>query len=291
MAKQINLALLNGFLILSFGLLAFFIIRLDIQDFYDGGGTADNFEFWYKSTMHKEKTINVVICSFTAAIYFTIAIIYNRIRATMTNKYMANMILSSLIYQGLSRLFEIYYSLSESDLHYFIYVLTKFYLPLDILSVVLLSIVAISGFLIPADSETEKFDKLNQIMVFMAVAGFIIGILITLFSLLPEGSVIKIIIAAMGILLFGFLLIFIIFTIFNIFKSWSKMPPFLAMGIQLILSMLAMILLIFSEIGGEIFDWGIEIRYLFKSMKNGSFLLIGLLYYFSIIKPTKKVSQ
>jgi hypothetical protein len=287
MAKRINLALLNIIVVLSFILLLIFMVRLDFQNFYAEGGTAETFQFWYYAQVAVEKTINIIISSIAIFVYLGIAFKYRTIKAKLNDKYMANLLSCSLLYQGISRALEIYYMVSESSLHYFIYVVTKFYLPLDILSVVFLSIVAISGFLIPANSESKRFERLNQVMLGFAIGGMIIGILITVFPLFESDSLFIIITVATGILLFLVIIILIILTCFNIFRSWSKMQPFRAMGLQLILGVLAILLLIVSELG---FEMGLSYTqvYICKDIKNGAFLLIGILYYYSIIKPGKE---
>ena len=96
MAKQINLRLLNFILVSSFVSLCIYVIRLDFQNFNANGGTSETFIFWYLSTMHIPKYINIVISCCTAILFFGIAIKYNHIRKQKTNKYLANIILYSL---------------------------------------------------------------------------------------------------------------------------------------------------------------------------------------------------
>lgn len=269
-----------------FTILAILIARYDLILYNESGKSMEDFRVWYISVMHLPKTLNFLVSTAGACLYLRLAIQFNRIRVKLANKYLANIILSSIIYQAASRLFEMYYSMSESDFYYIIYVVTKFYIPLDILSVVFLSVVAINGFLIPANSDSKKFGQINQLMLLLCIWGTLVGVGITLWALMAENSIWKIVIIIAGALLALILTIFTFIAIFNILKTWRKMPPFRAMAIQLFLALCAILLLVLAEIGGT-FNITMQVIYLIKMSKNMVFILIGLLYYPAIIKPSK----
>jgi len=68
------------------------------------------------------------------------------------------------------------------------------------------------------------------------------------------------------------------------------MPPFKAMGFQLVFGIIALLFLILSELGGSM-DLTPEGIYTLKIIKNSAFLIIGILYYFSLIKPLQALSK
>jgi len=245
----------------------------------------ETFRFWFLSTIIPEKIISFVLACLAAMTFFYIGIKYNSVRNKNGDKYFSNMIICAVVYQAIARVFDAYYMVSESDLWHFIYVVTKFYLPLDVLSMCFLTIIAITGFL-NEDNETnnKKNNIVNRSISFISIGVTIIGILLTIVGYFPVYSpfVIGTIIA--GCFFFLIILLLIARTCYNIFRTWSKMPPFRAMGFQLIFAILAMIFLILSEIGTGL-SFTYEDLYRFKILKNASFLIIGILYYYSLIKP------
>lgn len=237
MEIRINLRALNIFLISTFCIITYFVIQSDLTKFEADGGTPETFRFWYLSTIHIPKIVNMIVSIVMVAIFFYIAYKYNQLRNKEGDKYLSNMILYSAIYQAFSRAFEAYYMISESDLYYFIYVSTKYYMPLDILSVCFLTIVAITGFL-NAESVDPKNKFLNGAILFIGLGGTIIGIMIPFFAYFTYTSLFILITTGVGIFLLFVMLVLIARTCYNIFHSWSKMPPFVVMGFQLILGML-----------------------------------------------------
>lgn len=289
MNHRFNITVVNWFLASSFIALLVLVFSMDIP-VLASEGQLDTARFWFLSNIHPHKIIASLVSAAAAIVFGYMAARYRRVRARKADRYLASLILFAAIYQAISRTIDVYYQVSESQFRGFVYVAMKFYLPLDIMSVILFAIMAFEVFLLPS-MEQEETQRMGLFMGGLGIAGSAIGVAITTFYYLPDDSIIKYIISIMGICLYAVILVLVLRTAIKIFQLWNRarnVPALLYMGFQLLLMILALVFFILVEIGG-VLPIDIYVLYTFRIVKEALFLVVAVLYDFAFIKPAQSM--
>jgi len=285
MSRRFNTTLVNWFLVVSFISLFVIAFSVDIPRLA-AEGRLETAMFWFPSNIHPQKVVATVLSASAAAIFIIVALRYRRVQQRKVDRYLASLILYTAIYQAISRAIDAYYMVSESDFTGFVYVAMKFYLPLDIMSVILFAIMAFEVFLLPTMEQTGT-QRMSRVMGALGIAGSAIGVVITLFHYLPNDSPLKYIVAGSGIVLYGVILILILWTAIKIFRLWSRtrhVTALLCMGYQLLLLVGALVFFILVEVGA-VLPISNDVLYTFRIVKEAMFLVVAVLYHFGFIKP------
>jgi hypothetical protein len=291
MERKISVKLLNAYLINAFVVMLVMVLIIDVPKFLMVGTWAD-FRFLYWSIFPPYKVLAIVFAIPAGIAFFAITIKYNPIRKLGTAQYLTSLVMASTIYQGLSRFIEIFYWVSESDFPGLVFINGKFYFPLDVLGSVFLAIVAFNIFILPGMEDAAE-TKTSTFLVVLSVLSSLIACITLFFFYLPITMFTYII---MGIALAIFLIVVITVanTASKIFKLRAKTDDptsrraLQALGIQLILAVLVMLLLILSEVGGVIgIDY--EMQYFLRMVKNVLYLVLAALFLPSLIHPSRKL--
>jgi hypothetical protein len=291
MERKISVKLLNGCLIAAFAVMLVIVLMIDVPKFLMISTWAD-FRFLYWSIFSLYKVIAIFVAFFAGIAFFVITAKYNPVRKLGTAQYLTSLVMASTIYQGLGRFIEIFYWVSESDFPGLIFINGKFYFPLDVLGSVFLAIVAFNIFILPGMEDATE-TKTSTFLVILSVLSSLIACITLFFFYLPITMFTYVI---MGIALGIFLVVVITVatTASKIFKLRAKTDDptsrgaLQALGIQLILAVLVMLLLILSEVGGVIgIDY--ETQYLLRLVKNVLYLVVAALFLPSLIRPSRKL--
>jgi hypothetical protein len=288
MANRFNIKFVNAFLLLSFIALLVLSFTVDASRLA-GLGELETARFWYLSNIHPQKVVCTVLSLCAATLFFFMASKYHVVHVRKTDKYLASLILYAAVYQAFSRSLDAYYMISESDFTGFVYVAVKFYLPLDLMSVILFAIMAFEVFLLPSMEKTST-RRMSSIMQVLGIVGSAIGVVFTLFYYLPADSPVKIVVAIAGIILYLIILLLVLRTAINIFQLWTRtkhVVELLYMGFQLLLLVGALVFFIVVE-AGTVLTLSSETLYNFRIIKEAMFLAVAVLYHFGFIKPSRE---
>ncbi len=283
---RMNIKVLNAFLLVAFATITSIVITMDVVQIL-ANPSPPPFRFLFLSSVPPEKILTVIIAASAAITYIYVAVRYNAIRLQKKDQYLSSLVFFAAIYQAASRISEIVYLLSESSLDGMVYVAFKFYLPLDILTMVLFSLVAFEVFLKPSISHGSV--RWEYFMSTLGVSGVVIGILILFFHYVPDDSPVKIAIALPGIALFSVIVIVVLLTCVRIVKLWSRTRATVALlfiGMQLLLAIVGVLFFILTETL-SIFGVSSSVIYMFRISKNAVFLAMAILYMFGFIKPSQ----
>jgi hypothetical protein len=289
MERRFNLKLINGLLWACFLALVAIALIIDIPAEM-GAITGGTFVIWYLSSMFPEKTIAAIVAAGTAVVFLAVAVRYNRIRRAKVDKYLASMIFFSAVYQVLARALEASYIVSESDLHDIVYTCMKFYLPLDILSVLVFALVAFEVFLRPVMGE-GKNNRLDRTLMVVGIAATAFGIVISTFSLYPKSILtFKIVVSIGGMALYFVIVVLVALTSYRIFTVWARnrqATAILAIAIQLILATAALLFFIIVE-GSAVLPLTMAQLYILRTIKDLLFLGTAVLMYPAFIRPARQ---
>ena len=288
MEHRLDLKRVNILLIVSFIGITCVVIVTGLLN-AAGKISSGTFQLWQLGPIYPEKIACTMISHACIIVFACMAFLYNQIRKRKIDKYLSSMIFYTAIYQVIARISEILYTNSESDLQYFVSVSMKFYLPLDILSVIFFTLVAFDVFLLSGVEKASKNIPAN-LLLFIGIGGTIIGIVITTFPFYHEALTFRIVFSMASVALYGIIIILVAYTSFKIFKLWASTKhdnAILAMGLQLIFSTAALLFFILVE-GGEVLPFNSSQLFIFRSIKNVLFLLIALLLYPAFIRPAKQ---
>ncbi|MHA1698778.1 MAG: hypothetical protein ACTSWN_08080 [Promethearchaeota archaeon] len=293
MEKKLNIKLLNIYLIVAFITLAVMVVIIDLPEFLKNNDLLE-FRFWYLSVIHPNKIIASVFATIAGIMFFLIAIWYNPVRKKKTSQYLSSLIFNAIIYQGISRFFELYYMLSESSLAGIVYVCGKYYFALDVLGSVLLVIVAFSIFMLPAMTDSME-TKVSKFLTTLSVLASLISIATLFFFYLPI-TIFTYIIIAIALGMFFIVVITVLATSVKVFKLLPKVDnpvsrkALPALGIQLILAVVVILLMILAELGSSI-GIGHMTTYVIRYIKNAIYLIIAVLFIPSLITPSRRLIE
>jgi hypothetical protein len=288
MNNRFNTTLVNWFLVASFVSLLVIAFSIDIPQLA-AEGRLETAMFWILSNIHPQKVVATALSTAAAVVFLFMAMRYRHVQQRKADRYLASLILYAAVYQAISRTMDSYYMVSESDFMGFVYVPMKFYLPLDIMSVILFAIMAFEVFLLPS-MEQAGTQRMSRVMGTLGIAGSAIGVVITLFYYLPDDSPVKYVVAGSGIVLYGVILILVLWTAVKIFRLWSRtrqVTALLCMGYQLLLLVGALVFFILVEVGA-VLPISNDVLYTFRIAKEAMFLVVAVLYHFAFIKPARE---
>lgn len=293
MSSKINLKLLNIFVFGSWIISLGIVLSIDIPAYFITTN-PNEFHLFYLNWMSTTKFIAIILAMIAAVVFFIIAGLYNKIRKTKADKYLSTLILYTMLYQGIGHLVEAYFMLLASNLPDLVYVVGRYYYPLEILSFVIFTIVTFDVFILPARATGEN-ERQNTWMISIGIAGAIVGYITTFFAYIPNMEF-RIIVILIGLCLFGIIFVIVVYTCYRIFhlsNSVSEPTNKLALkvlGFQLLILTANVVLLILSEVASFV-GFSDDFAYTMHSIKNGLYLVLAILYLFSFIRPSmsKKV--
>ena len=288
MPSKINLKLLNLYVFGAWIAIAIYVLAVELQRHAKdiSEGTLSLFFF---GALDAGAILAILLAICAAGTFFYMAHLYNQIRKTKTDKYLSSLIVYTMVYQGISRVVEVYYLLLGSDMWGLVKVIGRYYFPLEILGFAIFCIVVFNVFLYPAiDAGNERR---GLWIIVIGISGSIIGLVTSLFHYFPkECMTFKIIIVLAGICIFGAIVLVVIFTCYKIFRLSKTMPEagnkhaVQVLGVQLLVLTATIILFIISETG-DFLVINPETILLLRSIKNGLYLVLAILYMYSFIKP------
>lgn len=294
MIIKINLKLLNLFVFSAWVIVFFISLMIDIPNRLSDNN-LENFRLLYLNPITPVMLFDILLAGFAGGAFFVMAYLYNGIRKTKVNKYLSSLIFYMMLYQGISRFVEVFFVLSASSLYGLVAVAGRYFYPLEILSTVIFSIVAFDVFLFPA-METSKEGRRSLWMIAVGISGAIIGMIalfftyITLFFTYIISISIRMTVVFIGLGIFGVIITVVVFACFKIFRlSRTVSEPrnkfaLQVLGIQLLISLIVIILFIFAEVG-DFLEFSIDTIYLLRTIKNGLYLVMAILYLYSFIRP------
>ena len=289
MQSKINLKLLNLYVFGSWIGTAIYVLVVELLKHANdiSQGTLSLFFF---NTLDARAILAILLAICAAGTFFFMAYLYNQIRKTKTDKYLSSLIVYTMFYQGISRVVEVYYLLLGSDMWGFVKVIGRYYFPLEILGFAIFCIVVFDVFLFPAKQEAGNNVR-GLLMIVLGISGSIIGLITSFFHYISNDFMtFKIIIVLAGLGIFGTIIMVIAFTCYKIFRlsrTMSKAGNKRAvevLGIQLLVLTATIILFILSETG-DFLAMNPAVTFLVRSIKNGLYFVLAVLYWYSFIKP------
>ncbi|MFX0098439.1 MAG: hypothetical protein ACFFCS_02585 [Candidatus Hodarchaeota archaeon] len=235
--------------------------------------------------------LNIAAC----VVFFYVALRYKKIRETKKDKYLSSLIYFSIVYQGISRLFELFYISFRSDLKSIRYVVGQYYFPLDILGIVFFSMVAFQVFYLPK-VENPQSSRIVTLMQYFAFIGLAVGIALLFFVYENPIGVYSYTVCFIGLGVFCVITIILIFVSRNIFRiamrfrREANFRALLVIGIQVMLFLAAFIFMIISEVGSAI-NIDSFVRNLCRTVKLGLYLTLALLYIYSFVKTSTQKDE
>jgi len=293
MPFKINLRLLNIFLVVGW-IIAFVVeLAIDIPG-YLGTNHSTPFQLFYWARFSPAKIVSIILDGAAGATFFFMAWHYNTIRKSKENQYLASLIMLTMIYQGLARVIEVYFMLFGSDLYGLVNVVGRYYFPLEITSAVIFTIVAFDVFLFPSLEEVKR-DRQSKFLFTMNIITTVIGVIMVFFIYITNVDA-KVVIGITGFCIYVIIVVVVVITCARIFRLSSTISEssnkraVQIMGIQLLVLMVAIILFMLSELG-DFINLDNDTIYILRSIKDGLYLVLAILYWYSFIKPatSKKI--
>jgi hypothetical protein len=291
MQSKINLKLLNIFVFGAWTITTIYVIAVEIQrhvlDISQG-----TLSLFFLDTLDEGAILTILLAICAAGTFFFMAHSYNQIRKIKTDKYLSSLIMYTMVYQGISRVVEVYYLLLGSDMWGLVNVIGRYYFPLEILGFAIFCIVVFDVFLFPAKQEAGNNVR-GFMMIVLGISGASIGLITSLFHYFPkEFMTFKIITVLVGLGIFGTILVVVAITCFKIFRlsrtvsEHGNKRAVQVLGIQLLALTAALILFVIAETADFLVMDPI-IGSFIDATKNALYLFIAILYLYSFIKPSK----
>ena len=280
MITKINLKLLNIFVLGTWVIVFFISLTIDIPNLLLDNN-LENFRLLYPNQITPVMFFDILLANFAGGIFFVMAYVYNGIRKTKVDKYLSSLIFYTMLYQGIGRFVEVFFVLWVSSLYGLVAVVGRYFYPLEILSTVILSIVAFDVFIFPA-RETSKDGRQSLWMIANGIAGAIIGVIALFFTYIPSLSF-RMAVVFIGLVFFGIIIIIVVSACYRIFRLSGRVSEstnkvaLQVLGIQLLISIMVIILFIFAETG-DVLGFSNDLIYLIRSIKNGLYLVLAILY-------------
>jgi hypothetical protein len=276
------LFLLNLILVVILDLMVFFQLNQSLQgiviwewDSNIRGDMASRFGLGYG------KLFSAIVCVM-AIIVLCILLpqLHNRWEEKKRTRFVT-LVYFSALYLMISRVFDLFYIISASDLRGLVYSIGQFYLPLDIIATACYIAFVYEVFLLKEVSENQPFSKyligMTYIAAFISIATTL-DIYIDNFPLFIFG-----IISYLVLVIIFLICIRVSLKIFAL-KSYveENKHAIKIIGLQLVLFALMLISLALSiQFGGD----QLVLSYIFRAIKNIIIIIIALMYYPAIIKP------
>ncbi|HME53830.1 MAG TPA: hypothetical protein VKM55_16500 [Candidatus Lokiarchaeia archaeon] len=287
---KINLRLQN------FILLVVFVVTVIACMFYDFHLISINpasapIAIWYLAPIDAWKIVYACAAAAAAVAFLSVALRYNKIRQHKTEQYLASLIFFSAIYQCAAYILHVLQIMS-GGLNSIVQIGLKFYMPLDILSLLFFSFMSMEVFIKPAiglsrESPIEKF------ILVLEIGGIIIGILITLFTYTPDGSPFEIITGTIGFSWLALIAIIVSIVISIIIKMRRSIAEPIqaralqAIALQLILLAVVTLLMALVEMASFI-NMTNEVAYIIRIAQSLLSVMIAWLYFPAFINPSEK---
>lgn len=229
--------------------------------------------------------ISASISAVAGLTYFCVVLGLNKGRKKRTDKYMANMIFFTVIFLGIARLLESFYTVSESSLRGMIYVVGQFYIPFEALAYSMFIIFTIEVFLMDNIKHNKQFLVFLSIIMYLAFLFGVIGVFVEEYW----SSEITFYIIGASYVFVVIILVLIIVDIVYIVKMMTKVEEYRKiLGyilMQLILATVILLLLIVALVFSMFSsDWTFFIR----SIKHILSIIHALLYIPAFIIPRRK---
>jgi hypothetical protein len=291
MKGKINVAVLNVLILVIFVVTFILVIIIEAATYLANPPTTPlaiwtldgDIPLWNMEGI--AKLTSAIVSILAAVFFFIIARKYNIIRKSKEDKALASMVYFSLVYQGIARLFEAFFILSTSSLSGIVFSIGKYYIVLDLLAMILFLMVTSQVFLVDEFKEGTRFPAcLDGI----GISGFVLGILALFLNYISDRSI-RWIVGGASIVILLIITIILVVVCTRIFSLYKRMQDqenrgaIFIIGIQLILLVITMSLLIYSEIGS-----GDARSYFLRAARAGILMVIAYLYVFSFITPAAK---
>jgi hypothetical protein len=289
---KLNLKLQNIFLVIVF---AAVVVTCVIYDnyYYAVNPASIPSATLYFTAFDAWKIVYIFVAAAAAAAFLWVAIRYNKNRQQKADKYLSSLIFYTAIYQGIAYIFHVVQILI-TGINSLGGVTFKLYMPLGIVALMFFAFMAMEVFMKPAVGQSGEH-RLEILIVVLLIAGTAIGIIILLFSYIPDGDPFEITMGAIGFSVFGLILIIVgvvISKMLKLLRSISEPIQVLALkaiALQLILLGLETFFMVLVEMAAFI-KMTDDVAYFFRITQSIISIVIAWLYYPAFINPSENKS-
>jgi hypothetical protein len=292
--ERFNIKRLNWLLILIFFVGVAIAIIYDVILFQNGNGSLSLLRIWFLDNDLAEDwgpkgmamLISSIIGLFATGIYFYVGrrLLINR--KDKKDPYLISLVYFSTLYFGCARLIEIFYAVSDSDLHAVVYNMGDFWLPIDVMGIILYLLFIYEVFIHVYKTTEHNWNLIMKRIYYLA---FVLSCSSLATYYLGRNNPIDVGVAIISYMLLAFVLVIVIQLYRKVLHVRELVDENKAALMYIAIQILLFILIFVFTVPAILIDDPYMIyAYSFRAVKNVLFCIHALLYIPAFIRPFQK---